>query len=234
MKLSIKTPCHENWSNMQAHSHGKFCLNCNKAVIDFTSMSDAELIKTLQSSGTGICGRLHTHQINRTLVLNTVPKQPTRFKKILAAMLLFIGAEHVSAQKGMVVGVPQTNKTQKDSMDTEKQHEGSLLAQLKGRVIDATTQEPIPFCMIYLKDSHNSTTSNKDGYFVFDIPKTQDRAKYSFQFNYIGYETFLTSIKRSELHVDITVVLKPEEYSVLMGDIYIEEPVKKKEQPKKK
>ncbi|MBK9634712.1 MAG: hypothetical protein IPO64_09410 [Bacteroidetes bacterium] len=44
MKIQIPTPCHENWDEMIPNEKGNFCKVCNKTVIDFTNMSEQELI----------------------------------------------------------------------------------------------------------------------------------------------------------------------------------------------
>lgn len=40
LKLSIPTPCGERWENMTPTKKGAFYANCNKEVIDFSSLSD--------------------------------------------------------------------------------------------------------------------------------------------------------------------------------------------------
>lgn len=40
-----------------------FCQACNKCVIDFTGYSNAEIIKTLASASSEVCGRLTKNQL---------------------------------------------------------------------------------------------------------------------------------------------------------------------------
>ena len=42
-QLQIPEPCHESWEKMNPVEQGRFCNSCQKAVIDFTGMSDAQL-----------------------------------------------------------------------------------------------------------------------------------------------------------------------------------------------
>ncbi len=228
MKINIPNPCKAPWENMQTGPAGKLCLQCNKHVIDFTNMSDAELIKTLQSHSGNLCGRFRNEQINRTLLLPQAPKPTAQLRKILAGLLLLAGANQtLHAQVGKIMIEPATT-THHDS-NTEQQQEGSLLAQVKGRVIDANTKEPIAFCMLYIKDTHLSAVADKDGFFVLDLPKSFSGDSITLRCNYIGYETHLSSFKISNLPASISIALKPDENSFIMGDmIIIEEPAKKK------
>ena len=42
--LHIPTPCHEDWNKMTQSEKGKFCNACSKQVVDFTLMSDQEVL----------------------------------------------------------------------------------------------------------------------------------------------------------------------------------------------
>jgi hypothetical protein len=44
MQLTIHEPCHENWENMSQEDQGRFCSACKKTVVDFTGMSDRQVI----------------------------------------------------------------------------------------------------------------------------------------------------------------------------------------------
>ena len=48
IQLHIPTPCHENWDNMNPVDKGRFCMSCQKKVIDFTGMNDEQLIAYLK------------------------------------------------------------------------------------------------------------------------------------------------------------------------------------------
>ena len=43
-KIEIPKPCHENWHEMLANERGAFCQNCQKTVIDFSQMTDNQLV----------------------------------------------------------------------------------------------------------------------------------------------------------------------------------------------
>ena len=49
LQLNIAEPCHENWQNMTTQEQGRFCGSCRKSVVDFTMMSDQEVLNYLKA-----------------------------------------------------------------------------------------------------------------------------------------------------------------------------------------
>ena len=48
LKLHIPESCQEEWQDMLPHSKGRYCLSCQKQVIDFTNMTDSQLVEFLK------------------------------------------------------------------------------------------------------------------------------------------------------------------------------------------
>src|ERR1700744_1166400 len=67
--ISIPQACHQSWQQMTAVNDGRHCEHCCKTVVDFTKMSDDEIIRYL-SAKTNVCGKIELYQlahINNTL-----------------------------------------------------------------------------------------------------------------------------------------------------------------------
>jgi hypothetical protein len=67
-KLQIGTPCHENWDNMSQIEKGRFCGSCQKMVVDFSTMTEAEIVAFFenyrgQQAATNVCGRFKKTQL---------------------------------------------------------------------------------------------------------------------------------------------------------------------------
>jgi hypothetical protein len=70
IQLSVSEPCHENWDKMNPVNQGRFCGSCQKQVVDFSLMSDRELLHFFQKPSTGsVCGRFMNDQLDRKLEL---------------------------------------------------------------------------------------------------------------------------------------------------------------------
>lgn len=67
INLSIPRPCHENWDQLSEVEKGKYCNACHKVVMDFTNMSDRELVSFFIKTSGSVCGRFQDHQLNRDI-----------------------------------------------------------------------------------------------------------------------------------------------------------------------
>ncbi|MBA3683324.1 MAG: hypothetical protein H0W73_19485 [Bacteroidetes bacterium] len=66
MKISINTPCHENWDNMTPNDQGVFCLSCQKSVVDFSTKTISQIKEFFykKTDTASVCGRFETDQLN--------------------------------------------------------------------------------------------------------------------------------------------------------------------------
>jgi hypothetical protein len=66
--LSIPKPCTENWNAMTQVQQGKFCQSCSTTVIDFTQMTDDEILHYFETyKDQKTCGRFMDTQLNRKI-----------------------------------------------------------------------------------------------------------------------------------------------------------------------
>lgn len=65
--LAIPKPCHENWNKMTPNEKGRFCNQCSKTVIDFSTMNDREIVQLIETDTSKICGHFRSNQLNRSL-----------------------------------------------------------------------------------------------------------------------------------------------------------------------
>src|SRR5688500_15055841 len=75
IQLNIDKPCHENWYNMQPNKDGRHCMSCQKPVVDFSNMTDREILDYISDINGDICGRTDRMQLNRELRENNLRKR---------------------------------------------------------------------------------------------------------------------------------------------------------------
>lgn len=64
--ISIPNPCNENWDNMSPETNGRFCSSCEQIVVDFTKMSDQEILDFISKSQQKVCGRFKNEQVQKS------------------------------------------------------------------------------------------------------------------------------------------------------------------------
>ncbi len=81
--IHIPNPCDADWQKMSPEGKGKFCSSCEKVVVDFSRMSDAEIknyFTAYQDQKT--CGRFLTSQVDRPLQAPVKTGIWTRFNTV--------------------------------------------------------------------------------------------------------------------------------------------------------
>jgi hypothetical protein len=96
LRLSIPTPCTEDWNKMLPVERGRHCQQCCKTVVDFSGMRDAEVLRffkdwsTAAGSG-GVCGRFASDQLRRELAPAPVQRNGWKGWQLLLAGALVFG-----------------------------------------------------------------------------------------------------------------------------------------------
>ncbi len=245
-KLKIGTPCHEKWALMQEEEQGRFCLACQKTVVDFTKMSEEEIITFFESyaqrkqATTNICGRFSKTQLQKKYSSKGAAfSAPSRHRggvySLIAAALIALSAPslqaaaatpidpiawvaHSSSQKVAPVD-PLAEGFFADMMRMARQLQGSVYDQ-NGKIAPRT--------LVQLYNAEGivvaSTKSDKDGKFA--IPLTQQIQKSSGLYLYAEINDAIGSLSVSAADFDPSkpVQLKTEEIIYpMMGDIMIDE-----------
>lgn len=118
MRLSVPKPCHEDWNKMTLNEQGAFCKVCAKTVVDFSAMSDDEVLNYFKNKGEEkTCGRFKASQLAPyEFRVNVKQLARGRFPKIFAAsMFIFFTSLFVcKSDTGQVLPV----SVLVDSIDT--------------------------------------------------------------------------------------------------------------------
>jgi hypothetical protein len=167
LKISIPTPCQEDLGQMDKTEKGRFCLSCQKEVIDFTKMTDEDILVYFEKKKMGeskVCGTFRLDQVLETKKNIEIPIQTyyhakTNHQKFLWMLFACMGVFFVSCNsrtKGEVqISVvdsskKNTNKMEKQEIqltgDTiysnepiEKQKKVQLVEQVQGEVVETVS-----------------------------------------------------------------------------------------------
>jgi hypothetical protein len=114
MNIKIEKPCHEDWSKMTSEAQGKFCNACEKSVVDFSMMSDAQILHYFSQPKTQkVCGRFNADQLDRALV-NMIPERLSPTPQLLhfAYLLIVVLGVGLSSCSNTVTGMAEITEQQ--------------------------------------------------------------------------------------------------------------------------
>lgn len=123
--LSVPTPCEENWNDMPLSAGGRCCGSCQKTVVDFSLLSDAEIFAVITNSKEAVCGHFEPSQLERAIM----PGVPARH--------YFVPAVLVSA--GLTLGIVTAGYA--ESRDLERVEVGIVHAAKDSALPDAKIKQ---------------------------------------------------------------------------------------------
>jgi hypothetical protein len=162
---------------MGENGKGRFCAHCSKTVIDFTKLTDNEIIKILETSSGKLCGRFSDQQLGRIIEAEKSANN-SKFYKILAGVLLIGGilrSSSVSSQTPTKTEIVSSNDYKSGTIQanaTNSTKEDSLKNVVRGIVLDSAKREPLLGVLIRIKDSKIGTLTDKEGRFSLKIPNS--------------------------------------------------------------
>jgi CarboxypepD_reg-like domain/Secretion system C-terminal sorting domain len=167
LQLSIPEPCHQNWHEMNPTQQGRFCNACAKEVIDFSTMSDSEVLGYFSSiKNEKVCGRAYPDQLDRAI---TMPKEIKKAKfwywNYAAMFFLFFSKMTMKAQaQGQVITVP----VKKDACTVLQGKVGGLAINntkvVAGKITDKD-DNPVSFASIKIKGANTGVSASDNGEF---------------------------------------------------------------------
>lgn len=98
MNFNIPKPCHENWDIMNPNEKGRHCTACAKTVVDFTQMTDEEVLNYFSThKNERICGRVKAKSTSIPEIIVEIParvlkRRLTFMQLFLVCMLVSFGA----------------------------------------------------------------------------------------------------------------------------------------------
>lgn len=224
--LKINNPCKQEWDSMAKTDIGKFCLHCSKTVVDFTKLTDSEIVQIVEQNSNKLCGSLTSQQLNRPLKINQ-PTNCSQLYKILGGLLLTGTTENLYAkdqlfpQTEIVFNTENDTTTQKVKFEEEPKTEDSLRNVIQGIVFDSEAKSPVPFVSVFIRDSGIATITDLNGKFKLIIPDNLLTEIIPLVITSLGYEKTEIAIRKQDLPIIEQDIFINEEQKFL-GFILIE------------
>lgn len=189
--ISIPKPCYKNWSEMQPEEKGKFCMHCQKNVVDFTKLSDQEIVNVLSSTDK-VCGRftsLQINSLNRQLQVEHGSTLKFGGLKLAAVVMTAFSWGTIQAKNGTAATGQYQNVT--NVAPTHPLSEDTIPDRITGKVVDEDNI-PIVGAIIKLIGADGGTQTDLNGNFLLLV---NDKGIDSVSVSMVGYKTSHFSIK---------------------------------------
>lgn len=219
VQLAIPQPCHENWYNMTPSQQGRFCSACAKEVVDFTGMSDTELLHYfLDKKSEKICGRIYPDQLNRQVTKTIYPQKKKFWYWNYAALLLFFFSKSGGAKaQGQIRVTPAANQNVHNEAKVTHAGEKSMPEAPQTKGINGTVKDsdgnPVAFATISIKGTAIGSSADANGKYFIKANSYKDVLRISA----VGYETAELVLKAA---VQYDVVLQKSK-ATLEGGIVV-------------
>ncbi|RFZ85472.1 hypothetical protein DYU05_07710 [Mucilaginibacter terrenus] len=212
--ISIPNPCSASWQEMTPTDNGRHCLQCNKNVVDFTTMTDTEVVQYIQTPGKA-CGRFSPHQLKR---INTLVEDTPRsfsWKGLVAAASLISIIPSAKAEAKTILAIEQSAAPKSGGKEIALADSITTRITIKGKVIDGNDKTAIPGVAIRIKGTSTGTLTNADGSFVLSSSVNNGTLVVSF----IGYQTIEVPLINA-VQPDYTIILQPDT-RMMLGEVVV-------------
>jgi len=192
IQLQIPKPCHENWHKMTSTQQGRFCMSCQKEVVDFSVMSDKDILNYISTASTNMCGRVTHDQLNRDLLSPPEPRKIWwRYWMSAAASIMLLSSRSNAQGKVSGPGIviqPSSSKTVRPIIlgyaATIKTND-EIKIQIQGRVVDEKNN-PVSYASIRLAGSSSGVSADSTGCFTMNAKS--DISNIELTVSAVGYQ----------------------------------------------
>lgn len=179
-QLSIPEPCHQSWQEMTPTEQGRFCSACAKEVVDFSMMTDNEVLNYFNNlTNEKVCGRAQPSQLDRVITPNKEPvKKRFWYWNYITMLFLFFNKTAGAKPHGGIALTPVNKKLL-------KQTPGNFLFTASGKEkpgsnkviagkITGENGKGIPFVRVQVKGTGRYVIADEYGVYSIKVnPQTE-------------------------------------------------------------
>jgi hypothetical protein len=207
---------------MSQTDNGKFCALCSKTVVDFTQLSDTEIIELLENTSGKLCGRLRKQQINRLLEIHQ-PAHNSQLYKVLAGLLV-VGipvnsiAADISPSQVEIASFHENEPVGESKVvQQEKPRTDTLRNVIRGTILDAHSKEPVYDALVRIKDTRTGRRADFDGNYKLIIPDSLVTEEITLVVKSLDYEEIELKISGNDLPLDLEILMNPLYEGIMLG-----------------
>lgn len=150
----------------------RHCQSCQRSVVDFSDMTDAQVVQYFKALTQPVCGKFQPHQLGRTLE-EVLPSRTYPYGGIALAAALTVLSPALAAQ-GTDRVPPPPPPTSLGACGGSGLYFAEGSSSISGVIRNGATEEPLIGANIAVQDQygHHGTSSDYDGNFKLRVSKT--------------------------------------------------------------
>lgn len=244
--LKINNACSESWDKMEPNERGNYCKICEKTVLDFTRLSQKEILEKLNEANGEICARLTSSQFNTPIFdyryqnQNSIPYSKIAAGLVLASSLIATQpsqANNFRFENQIVQTINQESSSLADNSAPKPQNtEPSDTTIFEGIVKSEDDELPIENARITFISLNKLITVYSDEYgkFIMKIPSelidTDNVVRVSYEEvestktenkMYLGFKTDDYILNKSDIKTDYNINAQPD--LLIVGGVCIDD-----------
>lgn len=206
MAFSVPTPCAEPWAGMTPTAAGRHCGRCQHEVVDFSGMSETEVVAWLARPTAGtVCGYFRAGQF--------APPPAPRWRRWLLATVALVGLKPllVACQTSTTASADAGGRGTEQTDATAAAPNGQVT--VRGRVLDDSTGQGVAGAEIFIADTPYGAVTDEQGNFTFTMlekwaPVQQGQVQLRVQGSPFVFEKQTVAVRTSPAPTPLTVRLK--------------------------
>lgn len=158
--IDIPRPCHVGAEQLTPTAAGWHCARCQTTVVDFSRLSDAEILAHLAGAGARrVCAVVAPQQL-------ATPAPRRRWARWLAVALAFLGLRTAAASAADAADPASEPKP----LAVPAAELGKPLITIRGQIIDDSLNVPVSGAHIFVGDTPYGAVADAQGRFELPIP----------------------------------------------------------------
>ena len=217
--IIIPQPCAESWAAMTPTAAGRHCAACQTEVVDFTRMSEAEILSYLAARPKQrVCSLIAAPAATPRYY-----KRKSGFRRWLLAAAAFFGAHHVSALNLP----PQRPPIRTASFFWAEVSRATIT--IRGLVLDDSLGVPLQGAQVRINGGRYGAVTDEHGEFVLTMrsnwrPVHNDTFELYVSMGHFIYEGQTIKIDLAALAMAPPLVVRLSRLGVTMGKIHVTRP----------
>lgn len=222
LAIKLGFTCSQKWEDMEPVSGGRYCQGCQKQVIDFTQLTNQEIIGFFEQKGkTKTCGHFSEEQLKQ---LNKNLNQPPRtsLQQSLSTLILGTLLTASSCQTSKMINHSncKDHKSHYEIVDKSIDNKDTASAEIMGIVVSADN-EPLSDVFIEIGSTTIGAVSDLNGEFRLVVPTDLRQAKV-LTTKYLGFENLQINLDEvADKKIKITLIDDP---NLLTGEVVVVRP----------